>query len=181
MRIKPVDHLLQQIASNLGDARRGIEIGEMSLGEAQITVETVEQNLERVLQRLEMMLFCRILFGSHFRLRFEPKRAHISQQMAENLQLIGRRETLELQHHRRIKRSDVAMPDVARHAGEEDVGVAAFERARHRQLGNGMALPEIFAQKKRVDARGVAAHDHVLVIVWKNLRLDEVARAEQVR
>ena len=72
------------------------------------------------------------------------------------------------------------MPDVARHAGEEDVGVTAFERARHRQLGNGMALPKIFAQEKRVNARGVAAHDHVLVVVRKNLRLDEVARAEQV-
>src|SRR5437870_12285856 len=153
----------------------------MSLCETQVSVETVEQNFECGLQCLEMMLFCRILFGSHFCLRFEPERADISQQMAENLQLIRRRETPELQHHRRIKRSDVAVPDVARDAGEEDVGVAAFERARHRQFGNGMALPEIFAQEKRVNARGVAAHDHVLVIVWKNLRLDEVAWAEQVR
>ncbi len=128
-----------------------------------------------------MMLFCRILFGSHFRLCFEPERADISQQMPENLQLIRRRETLELQHHRRIKRSDVAVPHVARNAGEKDVGVAAFERARHRQLGNGMAFPKIFAQEQCVDPRGVAAHDHFLVIVRKNLGLDEIARAQQVR
>ena len=43
-----------------------------------------------------------------------------------------------------------------------------------------MALPEIFAQKERVDPGGVAAHDHVLVVVRENLRLDEVARAEQI-
>ena len=73
------------------------------------------------------------------------------------------------------------MPDVARHTGEEDVGVTAFECAWHRQFGNGMALPKIFAQEQRVDTRGVAAHDHVLVIVRKNLRLNEVARAQQIR
>ena len=101
--------------------------------------------------------------------------------MPKDLQLIGRREAVELQHDRRIKRGDVAMPDVARHTGEEDVGVTAFECARHRHFGNGMALPKIFAQEERVDARGVAAHDHVLVIVRKNLRLNEVARAQQIR
>ena len=72
------------------------------------------------------------------------------------------------------------MPDVARDAGEEDLGVTAFEPAHHRHLRNGMALPKIFAQEKRVDARGVAAHDHVLIVVGENLRLDEVARAEQI-
>ena len=101
--------------------------------------------------------------------------------MPKDLQLIRRREAVELQHDRRIKRRDVAMPDVARHTGEEDVGVTAFECARHRQFGNGMALPKIFAQEQRVDTRGVAAHDHVLVIVRKNLRLNEVARAQQIR
>ena len=43
-----------------------------------------------------------------------------------------------------------------------------------------MALPEIFAQEERVDAGGVAAHDHVLVVVGKNLRLDEIARAQEI-
>ena len=100
--------------------------------------------------------------------------------MPENLELIGRRKTIELQHDRRIKRSDVAVPDVARDAGEKDIGVTAFETAHHRQLRNGMALPEIFAQKQGVDARGVAAHDHVLVVVGENLRLNEVARAQQI-
>src|SRR5204862_6029771 len=101
--------------------------------------------------------------------------------MPKDLQLIGCGKTLELQHHRRIQRGDVAMPDVVRYAGEEDVGVTAFERAHHWQLGNRIALPKIFAQEKRVNARGVAAHNYVLVIVRKNLRLDEVAQAEQVR
>src|SRR2546423_6232749 len=73
------------------------------------------------------------------------------------------------------------MPDVARDTGDEDVGVAAFERASHRQLRNGMTLPEIFAQEKSVDPRGVAAHDHVLIIVRKNLRLDKITRAQQLR
>ena len=72
------------------------------------------------------------------------------------------------------------MPDVARDAGEKDRGVTAFEAAHHRHLGNGMALPVIFAEEERVDPGGVAAHDHVLVVVGKNLRLDEVARAEEI-
>src|SRR5205085_3061504 len=97
--------------------------------------------------------------------------------MPEDLELIGDWETIELQHHRWIKRGDVAMPDVACDAGEKDGGVAAFEAAHHRHLGNGMALPEIFAEEERVDAGGIPAHDHVLVVVRKNLRLDEVAGA----
>ena len=72
------------------------------------------------------------------------------------------------------------MPDVMRNAGEKDRGVAAFKTAHCRHFGNGMALPEIFAQKKRVDASRVTAHDHVLIVVGKNLRLNEVARAEQL-
>src|SRR6266487_3021952 len=72
------------------------------------------------------------------------------------------------------------MPDVMRNAGEKDRGVAAFKTAHCRHFGNGMALPEIFAQKKRVDASRVTTHDHVLIVVGKNLRLNEVARAEQL-
>src|SRR5207248_6052344 len=101
-RIKPVDHFLQQIAPDLGDARGGIEIGEMSLRETQISVETVQQNFECILQRLEMMLPGGILLRPHFRLRFESKGAHVSKQMPENLQLICCGEALELQHHRWI-------------------------------------------------------------------------------
>ena len=98
--------------------------------------------------------------------------------MAKDLELIARGEAIELEHDRRIKRGNIAMPNVPGHAGEKDVGVTAFERARDRQLQNGMALPEIFAQKKGVDPGGIAAHDRVLIIVGENLRLDEIARAE---
>src|SRR5215475_14279743 len=100
--------------------------------------------------------------------------------MPKDFELIRHREAVELQHDGWIKRCYVAMPDVARHTGEEDVGVTAFESARHRQFGNGMALPKIFAQEKRIDARGVAANDHVLIVVRKNLCLNEIARAQQV-
>src|ERR687892_17413 len=101
--------------------------------------------------------------------------------MPKNLQLIRRREAIELQHDGRIKRRDVAMPDVARHSGEEDVSVTAFECARHRELWNRVALPKIFAQEQRVDARGIAADDHVLVVIRKNLCLNEIALAQQLR
>src|SRR5215831_9627284 len=101
--------------------------------------------------------------------------------MPKDLELIRCREAIELQHDRWIKRRDVAMPDVARHTGEEYVGVTAFECARHRQFGNGMALPKIFAQEQCVDTRCITTHDHVLVIIWKNLRLNEIARAQQIR
>src|SRR6478752_7696237 len=101
--------------------------------------------------------------------------------MSKDSQLVGCRETIELQHHRWVKRGDVAVPDVARHPGEENVGITAFECAHHRQFWNGMPLPKIFAEKKCINARGVAAHDHILVVVWKNFRLDEVTRAQQIR
>src|SRR5437016_5044675 len=72
------------------------------------------------------------------------------------------------------------MPDVARNPGEKDRGVTSFEATHHRHLRNGMALPEIFAEEERVNAGGVAAHDHVLIVVRKNLRLDKTARTEQI-
>src|SRR4029450_14052726 len=82
---EPVDHLFEQIASDLRDTRRRIEIGEMSLREAEITVETVQKNLKCVLERLQVMLPGRIFFGPHFRLRFQCKRAHIREEMAKKL------------------------------------------------------------------------------------------------
>src|SRR3954454_5263999 len=100
--------------------------------------------------------------------------------MSKDLQLIRRRKAVELQHDGGIKRGDVAMPDVARHTGEENVGVTAFECTRRRQFGNGMASPKVFAQEQRIDARRVAARDHVLIIIRKNLRLNEVARTQQI-
>src|SRR5204862_3717907 len=115
----------------------------MSLREAQITVEAGQQNLERILQSLEMMLLCGIFLRPHLGLRFQPKRAQISEQMAEDLQLIAHRKTIEFQHDRRVERSDVAVPDVVRNSGEEDISVSTFECAHHRQFWNGMALPEI--------------------------------------
>ena len=179
-RVQPIDHLLQKLAPDLGDARGRVEIGEVSLSETEIAVEAVDQNLEGVLERVEDTAACFPVGGRMLRLGFEPEGAQIGQQMPEDLELIGHREAIELQHDRGIERGDVAMPDVARDAGEKDRGVTAFEAAHHRHLGNGMALPVIFAEEERVDAGGVAAHDHVLVVVGKNLRLDEVARTQEI-
>ena len=171
---------LKMIAPDLGHARGRLEIGEMSLRETEVSVEAVDQDFERVLQRVEILLCAAIVLARACRLRLEPESAEIGQQVTKDLELIGHRETIELQHDRRIERGDVAMPDVARDAGEKDVRVAAFKASRHRHLGNGMALPEIFAQKERVNPGGVAAHDHILVVVRENLRLDEVARAQEI-
>src|SRR5947199_10155319 len=93
--------------------------------------------------------------------------------MSEDFEPIALRKAIELEHDRRIKRGDVAMPDVARDAGEKDVGVTAFERLRQRQLGNAVSLSEVFAEKQTVDPRRAPAHDHVLRIVRKGQRLNE--------
>src|SRR5438105_10039456 len=98
--------------------------------------------------------------------------------MSKDLQSIARGKAIELEHDRRIKRRHVAMPDVTRDAGEKDVGVTAFERLGQRQLRNAVLLSKVFAQKQPVDAGRVPAHDHVLIVVRKNLRLNEVTRAE---
>ena len=58
---QPVDHLSQKLPSDLGHPCGGIEIGEMSLGETKVAIETVDQNFERVLERVEMMLLRRDL------------------------------------------------------------------------------------------------------------------------
>ena len=118
--------------------------------------------------------------GLHLAFRLEPEGPQIGQQMSKDLELIGHRETIELQHDRRIKRRDVAMPDVAGDAGKEDRGVTALEAAHHRQFRDAMALSEIFAKEECVDAGGVATHDHVLVVVGENLRLNKVTRAEKL-
>ena len=101
--------------------------------------------------------------------------------MAKDLELVGRGPAIELEHDGGVERGDVAMPDVPRDAGEKDRGVTALKSSHHRHLGNGMALPIILAQKERIDPGGVPAHDHVLIVVGKNLGLDEVARAQQIR
>ena len=77
MRVEPVDHLLQQIASDLRNTSGGVEVREMSLREAKVTVEAVEQNLERVLQRLEMMLFRRISLRSHSCFGFQAEASEV--------------------------------------------------------------------------------------------------------
>ena len=114
----------------------------------------------------------------HLSFRFETKGPEVGQQVTKNLKLVRCWETIELQHHGRIERGDVAMPDVACDAGEVNGSESALETTGHRQLGNGMALPQVFAEKKRVDAGGVTTHDHILVVIRENLRLDEIARAE---
>src|SRR2546429_8536253 len=98
----------------------------MSLREPQITVETVQQNLERILQRLEMMLLRRIFLRPHLGLRFQSKRAQTSEQMAEDLHLIARRKTIEFQHERRIARRDVAVPDVVPSTGKEEIRISSL-------------------------------------------------------
>src|SRR5437667_12511043 len=116
----------------------------MSLGKAEVAVKAVDQNFECVLKRMKIALSRRITrCRAHACFRFESEIAQISQQMPENLKSISRGKAIELDHDRRIKRCDIAMPNVARHAGEEDVGVTTLECAHHRHLGNGMALAEI--------------------------------------
>src|SRR5437764_14495445 len=98
--------------------------------------------------------------------------------MPKNLQPIAHGKAIELEHDRRIKRCHVTMPDVARDAGEKDVGVTAFEALRQRQLRNAVLLSKVFAQEQTIDSGRVATHDHVLIVVRKNLRLNEVTWAE---
>src|SRR5690349_13232842 len=101
--------------------------------------------------------------------------------MAKDLKLVANRKAIELKHDRRIKGCDVAMPYVAGDAREKYVGVPAFECLRNRQFWNAVLLPKIFAEEQGVDACRIAAHDHVLVVVGKNLRLDEITRTQRVR
>src|SRR4029453_3065805 len=119
---EPLDHLLQQIAPNLCHPRGGVEVGKVSLSESEIAVKAVDQNLEGVLERFQVALLGWVLGRAHFCLRFQPKFPQIGQQMSKDLQSITRRKAIELKHDGRIKRSDVAMPDIALHSGKEKVG-----------------------------------------------------------
>ena len=48
-----------KLAADLRDARRRIEIGEVSLGETEVAVKAVDQDLEGVLERVEILLLRR--------------------------------------------------------------------------------------------------------------------------
>src|SRR5207237_10323120 len=98
--------------------------------------------------------------------------------MSEDLQPIARRKAIELEHDRRIKGRDVAMPDVARNAGEENVSVATLESLWRRQFGGAVFLAKIFAQEQSVYSGSIAAPDHVIVVEGQNLRLYEVTRTD---
>ena len=80
----------------------------------------------------------------HLPLGFETETAQVGQQMPKNLELIRGRKTIELQHDRRIERSDVAVPDVPRHAAKVDGSEAAFESTCHWHLWNAVTLAQIF-------------------------------------
>ena len=93
VRFQPVDHLLQKLAPDLRDARGRVEIGEVALRETEVAVEAVDQDLEGVLQRVEMLLLRAVRGGAHAGLRLETKSAQIGEEIAEDLQLVGDRES----------------------------------------------------------------------------------------
>ena len=101
-RVQPVDHLLQQLAADLGDARGRVEIGEVALRETEIAVEAVDQDFEGVLQRVKILLLRRDPFAARM-LAFASSRnvRRSVSRLAEDLELIGHREAVELQHDAR--------------------------------------------------------------------------------
>src|SRR5205823_6499374 len=142
------------IPANLRNPRRGVKVGKVPLCETEIAIEAVDQNLEGILQRVEMMPVTAVslLVGSlHLPLGFETEFAQVRQQVPKYLKLIGRREAVELQHDRGIKRGDIAVPDIARYTGEVDGSEAAFETHCQRHFRNAVTLPQIFPQKERVN------------------------------
>ena len=122
----------------------------------------------------------RLVARAHLLFRLQAEFPQIGEHAAKDPQLVVRREAAELQHHARVKRSHVAVPDIPRDAGEEDIRIAALEGAGLRQIGDRMAPAVIFAQEERIDLRRIAAHDGILVIVGENLRLHEVAGAQRL-
>src|SRR5437879_12769585 len=97
----------------------------------------------------------------HLPFGFETETAQIGKQMPEDLGLGGDRKASELQHDRRVKRSDVAVPDIALNASEVDGGEATLETACNRHLWNAMALPQILKEKESIEAKDVTPPDPV--------------------
>ena len=93
MRFQPLDHLLEQIASDLGHPRGGFEIGKVSLRETEVAVEAVDQNLEGVLQGMKVAPLRCVLGVAHIALRLESKGAQVGEEMAKDLELIVHRES----------------------------------------------------------------------------------------
>jgi len=152
----------------------------MSLGEPEIAIETVDQNLEGILQRLEIprVYFIVGLFAARmfaFASRRKVRRSSASDEKSEADRLL---ETIELQHHGGIGARRCRNPDVARDAREIDGGESTFETGGPSAAREWNALPQVLAQKKRVMRVALRTHDHVLIIVRENLRLDEITRAE---
>ena len=99
VRIQPVDHFFEQVPANLCDSGRSFEISEMSLRETKVAVKAVDQDFERVLERVKILLTLRDrppLRACSPSIRAES--AEVGEQVPENLQLIGNRKTIELKH-----------------------------------------------------------------------------------
>ncbi len=152
----------------------------MRLRKAEIPVERVDENLECLLHRVEMPALRVVCRGFDVGFGLQPELAQVAEQRQEQIQLVAARFDVERQHQRRIQRLHVAMPHVANDALVKHVRVTAGKWTRFAELRDGVALVQVFAQEERIDLRRVTAHDNVLIVVGKDLGLDEVARAEQV-
>ena len=145
--VEPVDHLLQEVAADLGDARGGVEIGEVALREAEVAVEAVDEDLEGVLEGVEVLLLGAIARSAHGGFCFQAKLPQIGQEAAEDLELVGDGEAIELQHDAGVEQA-MRNARLAHDSGGEHRGVAAFEALHGRQLGNGVALAEVLAEEE---------------------------------
>ena len=82
--VEPVDHLLQQLAADLRDARGGVEIGEVALRESEVAVEAVDQDFEGVLEGVKVLLLGAIARRAHGGFCFQPKLPQIGEEAAED-------------------------------------------------------------------------------------------------
>src|SRR5262249_37580180 len=84
------------------------------------------------------------------------------------------------EHDRGIQRSHIAMENPLGGSLVLHVSIAANDFATFVGTGDRKPLVKIFTEEKRVDFRCVPSQRNVLIVIGKDLCLDEVARWKQL-
>ena len=159
----------------------GLEIVPVPAREAEIAVERVDQDLERLLERGQVGALGGVARLAHPALGAHAEVAQVAQELGEDREGVGDRRDPAGQHQRGVERGDVHVEHGAGDALLVDRGVAPAHgrdgpRQRHR-----LTPVQVLAEQERVDLRRRAPERARLIVERDDLRLGEVGRREHRR
>ena len=179
--VQPGDQILDEGAAFARHAVGGVVVVPVPLGEGEVAVEGVDEDLEGLLERPRQGPL-----GGGGRLAGETLGRHselaeIAEQGGEDAEGIAARRDLLREHERGIEGRDVHVEHALGHAGQEHRRVPARHRPPRRRRRHGAAAVQVFPHEQGIDLRRVATQDHGLITQGQGLGLDEVRRGKDGR